>query len=177
MNGTAAVFLDRDGTIIEDRGHLRSVADVVFFPDTVRSLQQLSEKFKLFIVTHQPGVSRGILSMNDVDNVNSHIINHLQANGIIIKKTYVCPHDRSDQCSCIKPLPYFLLKAAEKYNLDLDRSYVIGDHPHDVELARNAGSTGIYVLSGHGSKHLDLLQEDTIIVRDIKEAAQFIIES
>ena len=177
MNGIAAVFLDRDGTIIEDRGHLRSVDDVVFLPDTVWSLQQLIGKFKLFIVTHQPGVSRGILSMKDVDKVNSHIINKLQANGISIEETYVCPHDRSEQCSCIKPLPYFLLKAADNYNLDLDRSYVIGDHPHDVELARNAGSTGIYVLTGHGSNHRGLLKGDLIIVRDIKEAAQFIIES
>jgi len=172
----AAVFLDRDGTIIEDRGHLRSINDVHFYPDSICSLQQLAEKFELFIVTHQPGVSRGLLSIDEVNNVNLHIFSVLRANSISIRETYVCPHERSERCCCIKPLPYFLLQASDNYAIDLERSYVIGDHPHDVELACNVGAEGIYVLTGHGEKHRNLLPKDTKVTKNIKEAAQYIIK-
>ena len=170
-----AVFLDRDGTIIEDRGHLSSIGEVLLYPETIMSLQKIQKQFELFIVTHQPGVSRGLLTMNDVDKVNSYVFDVLRANSISIRETYVCPHERSERCCCIKPLPYFLLHATDNYSIDLERSYVIGDHPHDVELARNAGAKGIYVLTGHGEKHCDQIQKDTIILKNIKEAAQYIV--
>ena len=174
-NMKPAVFLDRDGTIIEDRGHLRSISDVYFYPDTIWSLQKLNKIFELFIVTHQPGVSRGLLSLNEVNNVNLYVFDVLKANGISIRETYVCPHERSERCYCVKPLPYFLLQAVDDYAIDLERSYVIGDHPHDVELARNVGAEGIYVLTGHGEKHRNLLLKDTKVAKNIKEAAQYIV--
>ena len=69
-----AVFLDRDGTLIEDRGHLADPADIVFYPNTVEALRRLQERFVLFIVTHQPWVARGILTMEDVERVNARIV-------------------------------------------------------------------------------------------------------
>jgi len=171
-----AVFLDRDGTIIEDRGHLSSINDVQIYPNTAWSLKQLNNNFELFIVTHQPGISRGLLTMNDVETVNSYILNVLSGNGISIREIYVCPHERSDKCCCIKPLPYFLHCAADDYTIDLEHSYVIGDHPHDVELACNAGSKGIYVLTGHGEKHYDQIPRDTIVMKNIAEATQYIMK-
>jgi D-glycero-D-manno-heptose 1,7-bisphosphate phosphatase len=171
----SAVFLDRDGTIIEDRGHLRTIDEVRLFPDTVPSLRQLAGHFELFIVTHQPGVSRGIVTMNEVNAINSHVSGILSAGGITIRETFVCPHDHSDNCRCIKPLPYFLLLAADKYGLDLTRSFVIGDHPHDVELAVNAGAQGIYVLTGHGAKHRHELPDGTLVMSGIGEAVQYIL--
>ena len=172
-----AVFLDRDGTIIEDKGHLRSINDVQIYSNTVKSLKQLNNIFELFIVTHQPGVSRGVLTMNDVETVNSFLLNVLSGNGISVRKIFVCPHERSENCCCIKPLPYFLHHAAADYAIDLERSYVIGDHPHDVELARNAGSKGIYVLTGHGEKHYDQLPGNTIVMKNIEEATQYILRN
>jgi D-glycero-D-manno-heptose 1,7-bisphosphate phosphatase len=172
-----AVFLDRDGTIIEDRGHLSSIGEVIFFPETIVSLQNIQKQFELFIVTHQPGVSRGLLTMNDVDKVNSYIVKVLREHGISIRETYVCPHERSERCGCIKPMPYFLHQAANNYAIDLERSYVIGDHPHDVELARNAGANGIYVLTGHGEKHYDQLSQDSIVLKNIEKAAQYIMRN
>ena len=70
-----------------------------------------------------------------------------------------------------------MLQAVDNCAIDLERSYVIGDHPHDVELAHNVGATGIYVLTGHGEKHRDQLQKDTIVMKNIKEAAQFIMRN
>jgi L-threonylcarbamoyladenylate synthase len=169
-----AVFLDRDGTIIEDRGHLRAPADVVFFPDTVRALQRLQERFRLFIVTHQPGVSGGILTAGEVAQVNAHVVAELRRHGVVIDAVYCCPHRREDRCACIKPRPFFLEKAAREHGLDLTRSFVVGDHPHDVVLADHAGATGIYVLTGHGARHRAEMPLRQAVAPGIREAVDWI---
>lgn len=166
-----AVFLDRDGTIIEDRGHLHDPAQVVFFPDAVEALSRLQREFLLFIVTNQPGIAEGILTRQEVESVNAHVFARLAEAGIPITDVYVCPHRRQDGCHCIKPNPYFLNKAAAQYQVDLGESFTIGDHPHDVELACKAGAQGIYVLTGHGVKHRPELPSDVVIVSGISAAA------
>lgn len=177
LSRKAGVFLDRDGTIIEDRGHLQYMSDVVFFPETFEALQKLGEYFLLFIVTNQVGIAEGIITPGDVDRVNRCIVSALAERGIIITDVYVCPHRRADKCPCIKPKPYFLRKAAKRYGIDLGASFVVGDHPHDIQLAQNAGARGIYVLSGHGHKHLAEISDGTEVVTGIKQAVEKIILS
>ncbi len=174
-NRNAAVFLDRDGTVIEDAGHLKDPSDVVFFPGTFRALRKLQKHFLLFIVTNQPGVAEGVISREDVNRVNIHLIKTLAEKGIEITDVFVCPHRRLDNCRCIKPKPYFLKKAAGLYGLDLSKSFIVGDHPHDIRLATNAGARGIYVLTGHGQKHLAELPEDTEVASGIAAAAELIV--
>ena len=171
-----AVFLDRDGTIIEDRGHLRDPSQVVFFQDTFDALRRLQEHFLLFVVTNQPGVAEGVLTQSDVDQVNAHVVARLAAEGVQIVDVYVCPHRRIDGCACIKPQPYFLKEAAVRSQIDMRESFVIGDHPHDVLLARNAGAFGICVLTGHGAKHFGELPANTVVVTGIREAAVHILK-
>ena len=171
-NKKAAIFLDRDGTIIEDRGHLRDTSDIIFFPETFEALQKLQEHFLLFIVTNQTGVARGLINLDDVKLVNDGVVAALAEAGIKITKVYVCPHDRSENCVCIKPNPYFLRKAAKDYHLDLRRSFTVGDHPHDIQFAEPVGARGIYLLTGHGDKHLAELAQDTEVVSGIMEAAE-----
>jgi len=173
----AAVFLDRDGTIIEDRGHLRDPADVVFFPETFEVLRKLQEHFLLFIVTNQVGVAEGVITRTDVDRINHLIVTAMAERAITVTDVYVCPHGRSDNCLCIKPKPYFLKKASEHYGIDLSASFSIGDHPHDIELARNAGARGIYVLTGHGRKHRTEIPDGSEVVAGIKQAAEKILSS
>mgnify|MGYP000356045240 CR=1 FL=1 len=170
-----AVFLDRDGTIIEDRGYLSDPAEVVWYEDTVSSLLRLSESFSLFMVTNQSGVGKGFISMEAVDRVNAYVASYLEGHGAPIAATYVCPHDQGAGCRCRKPSPYFPEKAEQDFRIDLGRSFVVGDHPQDVELAENAGATGIYVLTGHGWKHRAEIPEDTIVVDGIGEAAEEIL--
>ena len=98
----SAVFLDRDGTLIEDRGHLRSAADVAFFPDTVASLRLLQQDYLLFIVSNQSGVAEGLLTTEEVEQVNSYVVEQLASAGVAIAEVYWCPHRRSDNCMCIK---------------------------------------------------------------------------
>lgn len=175
LKKSKAVFLDRDGTVIEDRGHLKVPEQVVFYDFTFKALKLLQKTFMLFIVTNQSGIAKGLLKRKDVEKVNRHVLNVLEQNGIKIKEVYYCPHNREDDCECIKPKPYFLEKAAAKYKIDLDKSYVIGDHPHDVECGLNAGATGIFVLTGHGSKHLDEVKEGWPVAANLLEAAEMIL--
>jgi D-glycero-D-manno-heptose 1,7-bisphosphate phosphatase len=172
-----AVFLDRDGTLIEDHGYVSEVSEVVFYPDTVEALTRLQEHFLLFVVTHQPWVARGILTLEDVNRVNARVVSYLAEQGVTITAVYVCPHERSDGCSCIKPKPHFLRQAAAEYGVDLRRSFTIGDHPHDVELARSVGARGVYVRTGHGSKHVGELLPDEVVVAGIGEAADWILRT
>ena len=171
-----AVFLDRDGTIIEDRGDLSHPSQVIFYDDTVPSLQRLQEKFELFLVTNQSGVAKGVISIEDVERVNTYVVGHLAEFSIRIVDTYVCPHARIDNCRCIKPKPYFLRRAERDHQIDLKRSYVIGDHPHDAEFGKNVNANAIYLLSGHGIKHRDELDDDTVVVNGIREAVELILK-
>jgi len=170
------VFLDRDGTIIEDVGHVRDPSQVVFFDNTVPALALLAAKFKLFIVTNQSGVAEGTLTHTEVDGVHEFILGYLRQFGVHISRVYCCPHRRSDECKCIKPNTFFLDAAALRYGVDLTRSFVVGDHPHDMELAQNAGSRGVYVLTGHGEKDRANLHTPCIIADDIGQAADMIIK-
>jgi histidinol-phosphate phosphatase family protein len=170
-----AVFLDRDGTVIEDRGHLSHPSEVVFFPEAFAALRRLQDRFALFIVTNQPGIAEGTLRRSQVDEVNAHVVRRLGEAEVGIQDVYVCPHRRSDGCSCIKPKPYFLLQAAARHGVDLARSFVVGDHPHDVSLAHNAGACGVYVLTGHGPKHRDELPDNAVVTRGIAGASDWII--
>lgn len=171
-----AVFLDRDGTLIEDHGSLRSPAQVVFYVATVPALRRLQEHFRLFIVTNQSGVAKGELTLDEANQVNAHVVERLREGGVHIGAVYCCPHQRTDNCACIKPKPFFLEQAAREHGLDLRRSYVIGDHPHDVEFARNGGATGINVLTGHGLKHRAEMRGDAIVLADIAAAAEWILD-
>jgi L-threonylcarbamoyladenylate synthase len=171
-----AVFLDRDGTLIEDVGYLGDPSRLPWFPDTVRALRILRDRFALFVVTNQPGVSQGALTAGRVTAVNKALVEALAHDGIRIEAVYVCPHDRSDGCRCAKPNPYFLERAGRDHGVDLTRSFVVGDHPSDMEFARRGGARGVYVLTGHGERHRrDLTDAAAAVVPGILDAARWIV--
>ena len=102
-----AVFLDRDGTLIEDRGNLRYPDEVIFFDSTFQALNKLQEHFLLFIVSNQSGVAERAMTVEDVSRVNGCVVSQLANAGIQITEVYWCPHKRSDLCQCTKPNPFF----------------------------------------------------------------------
>jgi histidinol-phosphate phosphatase family protein len=171
-----AIFLDRDGTIIEDRGHLRNPADLVLYPSSIRALKELQEYFLLFIITNQSGISTGNLTHSEVVQVNKSLLNILKDKNVIIYDVFYCPHAKEDNCSCRKPQPYFILKAAMEYNLDLDKSFIMGDHPTDVICGINAGITPVYLRSGHGEKHIAEVPSGVKVCQNILAASSFIIK-
>ncbi len=170
-----AVFLDRDGTLIEDVGILDSIEQIKLYSDTVRALRKLQEKYLLFVITNQSGVSNGLLTMEEVDKVNNKLNEILREEGVHIQHWYVCPHCREDNCSCIKPKPEFVLQAQQNYNLDLSHSFVIGDHPHDVMTGNSEGVFGLYLMTGHGNRHLSDLPKSKLVFHRISDAVEWIL--
>ncbi len=170
-----AVFLDRDGTLIHDRGYLRGTEEVCFYKQTVPALKKLQARFELFIVTNQSGVSRGLQTEREVAEVNRFVEDWLKGQGIRIRAVYTCPHQRKDGCACMKPHPFFARQAADDFEISLEHSFSIGDHPHDVEFGRRFGGTGLYLLTGHGEKHRNELSDDELIFKDLAEAVDWLV--
>jgi histidinol-phosphate phosphatase family protein len=152
---TRAVFLDRDGTLIQERNYLRQIEQVEFIPGAGKALAKLKiHGFLLILLTNQSGVGRGFFTMEDVQRVHRHILAVLQRDGATLDGIYICPHQPEDNCNCRKPKTKLLEDAAEKFAIDLPLSFVIGDKAIDVELARRAGCGAVLVRTGYGEKAL-----------------------
>ncbi|MCF7944497.1 MAG: threonylcarbamoyl-AMP synthase [Spirochaetia bacterium] len=175
MEKRPAVFLDRDGTIIEDRGYITSSHEAVLYPDSIEALKQLQQRYRLFVISNQSGVAKGLISEENLEAVNTDLDSRLRSEGIRITAWYMCTHDTGDGCICRKPNPYFLLEAEKKFGIDLKRSFVIGDHPHDPETADDVGAFGLYLLTGHGMKHLQELPENRMVFHSLSDAAAWIL--
>jgi len=172
-----AIFLDRDGTILEDTGYIKNPQDMIFYPESFKALSILQEYYLLFIISNQSGISKGLITEGEVKEVNNYLIEVLKARDIAIYDIFCCPHKSEDNCICKKPNPYFINKAAELYNLNLAGSFIFGDHPSDVECGLNAGIKPIYLLTGHGRKHKDELAHDVKICENILDAAIYVINN
>ncbi len=170
-----AVFLDRDGTIIEDMGYIGSPDDTLFLPGVGPALQRLQERYRLFMVTNQSGVGLGHISREEAEAVNHHVVCTLAGEGVNIERVYTCFHAEGDGCTCRKPAPRFLFEAAREYSLDLSASFVVGDHLSDIRFALNGGATGLYVLTGHGSHHAAQVPPEVPVFPDLVHAAEWIL--
>jgi D-glycero-D-manno-heptose 1,7-bisphosphate phosphatase len=176
-----AVFLDRDGTLIEEVGHLGDPEGVIVLPGVPEALRRLAGAgYTLVVVSNQGGVARGLFTEDDVRAVNRRAAELLaQAGAPRIGGWYWCPHhpDHTGPCRCRKPRPGMLLRAAREHDLDLPRSWMVGDHPVDAGAGRAAGARPIVVRTGHG-----LLPgaahdpgPDVIRAEDLSEAADLIL--
>lgn len=173
-----AVFLDRDGTINEDVGDFCSIEKLVFIPGAIQGLKILQEAFLLFIITNQSGIGKNIFTEEEFIRFNRYFDLFLKKEGIFIKEIYYCPHTKEQRCLCRKPSPYFIRQAEKDYGINLKSSYVIGDHPHDIEMAQTVGAGSIYVLTGHGEKHkVELSVEPDLVSNNLYEAANWIMET
>jgi L-threonylcarbamoyladenylate synthase len=170
-----AVFLDRDGTLIEDKGVLSHPSQIELLPYAIGALHKLQRAFDLFVITNQQGISQGTVTAAEVEAVNKALDAILKQEGIHIQEWYVCPHTREDQCACRKPASAFLLEAAQNHGVTLERSFVIGDHPSDALTGEAEGVFGLYVLTGHGRKHLHELIEDKPVFHHLGDAAEWIL--
>lgn len=148
-----ALFLDRDGVIIENRSkYVRTWSDVSFFPQVLSTLKKIeSSKYKIFIITNQSAVGRGIMSQESADAINKGVVNEIISVGGRIDGIYMCPHTPDDNCSCRKPQPGMILEAADAFSLDLSHSILIGDALSDIIAGQTAGvGTNILVNTGRG---------------------------
>ena len=142
-----AVFIDRDGTIMEDRDYCSDPSQVKVFPGAPEALRRLkSNGFKLIVITNQSGIGRGLFRLDQYRAVEAEVSRQLGAG--LIDATYFCPHLPSQHCSCRKPATAMILEATREYQIDLSRSFLVGDKESDVECARNAGVRSIRVKTG-----------------------------
>ena len=148
-----ALFLDRDGVIIENRSnYVRTWSDVSFFPQVLSTLKKIeSSKYKIFIITNQSAVGRGIMSQEAAVAINKGVVNEIISAGGRIDGIYMCPHTPDDNCSCRKPQPGMIMEAADAFSLDLSHSILIGDALSDIIAGQTAGvGTNILVNTGRG---------------------------
>jgi len=169
-----AIFLDRDGTLIEDRGYAYKIEDLKIYPGVVDGLRLLQRDYLFFIITNQSGIERGFYTEEDFHRFNNYLLEQLKIENIKIEKTYFCPHIKG--CDCKKPSTKYIEEIASEYSINLQESWVIGDHPSDIVMGRNAGCKTVYLLTGHGRKHFDELKlkriNPTIISVDFLSAAK-----
>ena len=138
----AAVFLDRDGTIIEDEGYLNDASRVRLVPGVLEALRAFrSRGMMLVIVSNQSGIARGLVTEAQYAEIDARVRELLAAAGAPIDASYHCPHGPDAGCDCRKPLPGMILQAAREHGIDPSRSFMVGDKMSDVGAGRAAGCT------------------------------------
>ena len=159
MTLRGAVFLDRDGTLIEDVGYVGRIDQVTVYPWTVRSILAFNRAgLPVVIITNQSGVARGYFEEAAVEDVHRHLTKVVEAGGARIDAFYYCPHHPEGtveaytrRCECRKPGRGMIDRASADLGLDTTRSYVVGDKWVDVALARAIGARGLLVRTGYGT--------------------------
>ena len=185
-----AVFIDRDGTMSEEVGYINHSSRFRLFPYTATAIKHLNESGWLaIVVTNQAGVARGYFSEDMIDTVHAQMTKDVTANGGRIDAIYYCAHHPSVgeppyrvACDCRKPQPGLINRAAEKFDVDLSSSWMIGDRYSDVELARNAGVKSMFVLSGYGRgewehQRTNWSAQPDLVAENLLEAVQMIVST
>ncbi len=162
--GLKTVFLDRDGTLIEEVNFLHRLEDLRFFDYTDEAIRRLkSAGFLVVIVTNQSGIGRGIYSADDMhaihDKIQSDLTHKLDA-------FYFCPHLPDEGCHCRKPRLGMIEQASREFEIDLARSWMVGDKVLDIELGHNAGLRTALVRTGYGLAHETSLSRTPDLVAD-----------
>jgi len=183
------VFIDRDGTISEEVGYVNHLSRFQVYPWSAEAIRNLNHGgLKAIVVTNQAGVARGYFVESLIHEVHQKLSNELSLDGARLDAIYYCPHHPSvgnppylKDCTCRKPKPGMLLRAADEFQIELKRSYVIGDRYGDIELAHNAGTKSILVLSGYGIGEYEYqrqhwsIQPDWI-AKNLLEATEIILK-
>jgi len=181
------VFLDRDGTMIHDVGYLARLEDVRWFSATIDAIRLLKRSgFLVIVLSNQGGVGLGLFEETFVHRVHDAMAKEVDAAGGHVDGWFYCPHHPRATieslrvaCECRKPRLGMLHQAQQQFDIDLTRSFVVGDKESDVELARNAGLRGILVRTGYGEAVLrqgrGVMPSAAVVVPDVMAAASWIL--
>ena len=170
-----AVFLDRDGTINEHIVYLSEPDKFKEIPGAFAAIKRLRDLgFRIIVVTNQPGIGLGYFTKEDFYAVTREMMRQATAAGTAFDKIFFCPHSKADGCACRKPGTYFLEQAARDLNVDLAKSYVIGDMTGDVQLGVNGGCTSILLKTGRGGDDGFFSSAPHYVAHDFADAAEWI---
>lgn len=178
-----AVFLDRDGTINEEREYLSKVEDFALIEGAAEALSLLANAgYLVVVVTNQSGIGRGYYTEEDLENINRHMTAELEKLGAKVDAFYFCPHHPihgtgkyKKECDCRKPLPGMLLQAAADLGVDLASSWMIGDKKSDLDAGSAAGCRSILVKTGYGKTEEPMLPAGFPVADDLLSAARMIL--
>jgi len=175
-----ALFLDRDGTINHDKNYLSDAKQLKLYKNIEKPLLKFRKMgFKIVIVTNQSGIARKYFTVTNLKQINSKLIEMLKDLKVKVDGMYYCPHGPDDDCDCRKPKIGMALKAAKDLNIDLKKSYMIGDSVRDYLFGYNFGGKGILVLTGHGKKQFEKVknekQKPLAVVKNLNQALKVII--
>lgn len=175
-----AVFLDRDGTLIEEKEYLHRPEAVVIFPGAVAALKKLQDAgYLLILVTNQSGVGRGYFTLADVERVHAHLAQELAREGVRLSKIHIAPEAPDQPSRGRKPSPQFLFDARDEFGLDLAQSFMIGDKLIDLECGWNSEvKKSLLVRTGYGAE-VERSKAGQIkraaVVDDLPTAAEWIL--
>ncbi|MBB30993.1 MAG: D,D-heptose 1,7-bisphosphate phosphatase [Gemmatimonadetes bacterium] len=164
-----AVFLDRDGTVNVERSYITRPEDIHLIPHAATAIGRLKAAgYAVVLVTNQAAVAKGLLTEVELGGIHKHLESLLSCSGVFLDAIYYCPHhsqfpsSSSDpECSCRKPSPGMILQAARDLDLDLGKSFMVGDSLSDLQAGWSAGCRAALVLTGHGEHtHLEASDED-----------------
>jgi len=174
-----AVFLDRDGTVVDDPGFLHEPGKVKLLPGAAQAIKKLNEHgFLVIIVTNQSGIARGLYTVEDYEGVQRRLIELLEKQGAHIDGAYFCPHHPqfTGRCDCRKPGSKLFQEAQQALDIDFTRSWWIGDRLSDVQPARVLDGHGILVATGDGNLHQGQARAlGVMVVADLAAAADEIV--
>jgi len=184
-----AVFIDRDGTISEEVGYINHPSRFRLFPYAASAIKHLNENDWLAIlVTNQAGVARGYFSEDMIQIVHAGMTTDLETEGAKLNAIYYCAHHPSVgeppyrfDCDCRKPKPGLISRAAQDLDIDLNKSWMVGDRYSDIELARNAGLKSAFVLSGYGRgewehQRASWTEKPDLVAENLLEAVRLIVK-
>jgi len=180
-----AVFLDRDGTIIEDVGYLSDIGQIRILPGAAKALRLLNDNgFKVVIVTNQAGVARGYFTESMANEINEKLVRLLADRGSVVERIYYCPHHiegiiakYKKECNCRKPNPGMIEQAVKELAIDITNSVMIGDKNSDIEAGRRAGcGRTIFISGGINPEEVEALsQAADYIATDLLEAVKWLL--
>ena len=180
-----ACFLDRDGVLIEEVNYLSTPDQIHIFPEAVRALQLLKKNnYKIIVVTNQAGVARGYFNEDSISKIHNEIDRRLKPYNLQIDHYYYCPHHPdgsvekyTGNCNCRKPMPGMILQAVKDCDLDINKSFLIGDKISDLLAAENSGCQGILVETGHGKEHKkEAMARGFSVFSNIEQAVLFALD-
>jgi D-glycero-D-manno-heptose 1,7-bisphosphate phosphatase len=180
-----AVFLDRDGTINEEMGYINHIDRFILLPGAAEAIRRINESgMKAVVVTNQSGAARGYFPLELIDQVHNKLHQLLKAEGAFLNGIYTCVHAPPEKgevggCDCRKPKIGLMLQAAHELQIDLGRSYVVGDRLKDIVMARNGGAKAILVLTGYGKGEQDFLAASKVqpdfVAANLAEAVDWLL--
>ncbi len=181
MNLRSGVFLDRDGTILDEVGYLNHVSRYRMLPGAAAAVARLNAAgLPIFVVSNQSGVARGYFPESVVAEVNALMERDLEKAGAKLAAIYYCPHGSADKCECRKPKLGLVRRAANAFGIDPARSFFVGDRKSDIELGHAAGGKSILVRTGYGEGelawHVDgWPRTPDFVAADLSEAVDWIL--